>query len=82
MRNSASMRERAIVGLLLSPGRPNPLFITPEASRCLGLPKHLLPEAKKEWKRAAAELLRYGVVSKLDRAALALYVQEWAWLVW
>jgi phage terminase small subunit len=46
------------------------------------LPKHLLPEAKKEWKRIASELLRYGVVSKLDRAALALYVQEWAWLVW
>ncbi len=22
------------------------------------------------------------MVSKLDRAALALYVQEWAWLVW
>ena len=46
------------------------------------LPKHLLPEAKKEWKRIASELLRYGLVSKLDRAALALYVQEWAWLVW
>ena len=46
------------------------------------LPKHLLPEAKKEWKRLASELLRYGMVSKLDRAALALYVQEWAWLVW
>lgn len=46
------------------------------------LPKHLLPEAKKEWKRIASELLRYGVVSKLDRAALSLYVQEWAWLVW
>jgi len=46
------------------------------------LPKHLLPEAKKEWRRIAKELLRYGVVSKLDRAALALYVQEWAWLVW
>lgn len=46
------------------------------------LPRHLLPEAKKEWKRIAPELLRYGVVSKLDRAALALYVQEWAWLTW
>ena len=47
-----------------------------------GLPKHLLPEAKKEWKRISAELLRYGMVSRLDRASLALYVQEWAWLVW
>lgn len=47
-----------------------------------GLPKHLLPEAKKEWRRLQSELLAYGLISKLDRAALALYVQEWAWLVW
>lgn len=46
------------------------------------LPKHLLPEAKKEWRRVAGELLRYGMISKLDRTALALYVQEWAWLAW
>ena len=46
------------------------------------LPKHLLPEARKEWNRIARELKTYGVISKLDRAALALYVQEWAWLVW
>jgi P27 family predicted phage terminase small subunit len=47
-----------------------------------GLPAHLLPEARKEWRRIADELLRYGLVSQLDRAALALYVQEWAWWVW
>lgn len=47
-----------------------------------GLPKHLLPEAVKEWRRISRELLRYGMVSKMDRTALALYVQEWAWLVW
>lgn len=46
------------------------------------LPKHLLPEAVKEWRRISRELLRYGMVSKLDRTALSLYVQEWAWLVW
>jgi phage terminase small subunit len=34
-----------------------------------GCPRHLLPEARKEWKRVAAELERYGLVSKLDRAA-------------
>ena len=39
-------------------------------------------EAKKEWKRISAELLRYGLVSKLDRAALVLYVQAWARMVW
>jgi P27 family predicted phage terminase small subunit len=46
------------------------------------LPKHLLPEAKKEWKRISTELMKYGLISQLDRAALALYVQEWAWWVW
>ena len=47
-----------------------------------GCPKHLLPEARKEWKRITPELERYGLVSKLDRSALALYCQAWARLVW
>lgn len=45
-------------------------------------PAHLWPEAKKEWKRITVELKRYGLISKLDRAALCLYVQAWAELVW
>lgn len=45
-------------------------------------PSWLLPEAKKEWKRIGAELVKYGLVSKLDRAALVLYVQAWARMVW
>lgn len=44
-------------------------------------PVHLWPEAKKEWKRITGELKRYGLISKLDRAALCLYVQTWAELV-
>jgi P27 family predicted phage terminase small subunit len=47
-----------------------------------GCPAHLLPEAKKEWRRITAELIRYGLISKLDRAALSLYVQSWAELVY
>ncbi|MDY0748516.1 phage terminase small subunit P27 family [Paucibacter sp. R3-3] len=47
-----------------------------------GCPKHLLPEARKEWRRIAPELERYGLISKLDRSALALYCQAWARLVW
>ncbi|HEY9211080.1 MAG TPA: phage terminase small subunit P27 family [Methylotenera sp.] len=47
-----------------------------------GCPAHLLPEAKKEWKRITVELIRYGLISKLDRAALSLYVQSWAELVY
>lgn len=45
-------------------------------------PSWIWPEAKKEWKRIATELERYGLVSKLDRAALVLYCQAWAKMVW
>jgi len=46
-----------------------------------GCPIHLLAEAKKEWKRITPELEKYGLISKLDRAALASYCQQWALLV-
>lgn len=45
-------------------------------------PSWIWPEAKKEWKRISVELLRYGLVTKLDRAALVLYCQAWAKMVW
>lgn len=35
-------------------------------------------EAKKEWKRITPELEQYGLISKVDRAALTLYCQAWA----
>ncbi|PHM20946.1 MAG: phage terminase small subunit P27 family [Curvibacter sp. PD_MW3] len=47
-----------------------------------GFPSWIWPEAKKEWKRISVELERYGLVSKLDRAALVLYCQAWAKMVW
>lgn len=45
-------------------------------------PKHLWPEARKEWRRITPELERYGLISKLDRTALALYCQAYARWVW
>lgn len=45
-------------------------------------PRHLLPEARKEWRRISPELERYGLISKLDRGALALCCQAWARWVW
>lgn len=45
-------------------------------------PKHLWPEARREWRRISSELEKYGLISKLDRSALALYCQAWAKLVW
>ena len=41
-------------------------------------PSHLLPEAKMEWKRITAQLEKLGLVSQIDRAALAVYCQAWA----
>lgn len=45
-------------------------------------PTHLLPEARKEWKRITPELERYGLISKLDRTSLSLYCQAYARWVW
>lgn len=45
-------------------------------------PARIWPEAKKEWKRSATEPEGYGLISKLDRAALVLYCQAWAKMVW
>jgi len=47
-----------------------------------GCPKHLLPEAKKEWRRIGPELHKLGLISRLDRTALGMYCQAYAHLVW
>lgn len=43
-----------------------------------GCPAHLQPEAKKEWKRVSVELEALGLISKIDRGALAAYCSAWA----
>ncbi len=40
-------------------------------------PAHLSPTAKAEWKRLARHLHNLGVISELDRAALAAYCQAY-----
>ncbi len=47
-----------------------------------GCPRHLLKEARKEWRRITPELQQLGLITRIDRAALALYCQEYAWWVW
>jgi P27 family predicted phage terminase small subunit len=47
-----------------------------------GCPQHLLPAARKEWKRISPLLEELGLIAKIDRAALALYCQAYAWWVW
>jgi P27 family predicted phage terminase small subunit len=43
-------------------------------------PGHVLKnaEAAKEWRRVTRELVQYGIISKVDRAALVFYVINWA----
>ncbi len=40
-------------------------------------PDHLGAEAKKEWARLSKELLDLGLLTKVDRGALALYCAAW-----
>lgn len=40
-------------------------------------PAHLNDEAKKEWKRMAKRLHQAGILTYVDRAALAAYCQAW-----
>lgn len=46
----------------------------PRAPTC---PSHLCPSAKAEWKRLAAQLTILGVLTELDRGAMAAYCQAY-----
>lgn len=50
---------------------PKPEPIVP---RC---PASLVGEAKKEWRRVSKELENLGLLTRLDRAALAAYCSAW-----
>jgi P27 family predicted phage terminase small subunit len=41
-------------------------------------PRHLDAEAKREWKRISAELIKLGLLTSVDRAALACYCQNYS----
>jgi P27 family predicted phage terminase small subunit len=59
----------------LAKNEPRP---TPTAPGC---PTWLSPEAKAEWRRVVPELDRIGMLSRVDRAALATYCEVWATFV-
>jgi P27 family predicted phage terminase small subunit len=59
----------------LSDGEPRPEATLPAP------PSHLSAEAKREWQRLGRQLVAMGLMTKIDRAALAMYCQAWArWL--
>lgn len=41
-------------------------------------PKHLQGEARREWNRMSKQLYELGLLTEVDRAALAAYCQAWA----
>ena len=50
----------------------------PRAPRC---PSFLGPVARAEWRRLAGDLASSGLLTKLDRAAFAIYCQAWEHVV-
>lgn len=56
----------------LNAGEPEPRRGVPSC------PSHLDPAAKKEWRRVARLLEEVGLLTLVDRAALALYCAAWA----
>src|SRR5215813_4818923 len=55
-----------------SPNEPKPEIAIPD------VPAHLSAEAKAEWERLAPELARLGLLSRIDRGALAGYCEAWS----
>jgi P27 family predicted phage terminase small subunit len=55
----------------LNPNEPKPELKLPP------VPAHLSEPAKKEWRRLGRQLLRMGLVTEIDRPALALLCQAW-----
>lgn len=56
----------------VSKNEPRPKIEAPEPPECLS------GEALKEWQRIVKELFVLGLMTRIDRAALAAYCQAWA----
>ena len=56
-----------------NPGKRSPSQDSPSPT----CPSHLNPSAKAEWKRLAHEMHALGIISNLDRGALAAYCQAY-----
>lgn len=68
------------VSQLLDEFRPD--VELPKCPRFMHLKGVAMEEAKREYVRIGQELVRYGLVSELDRGALAVLACEWGLYVW
>ena len=66
-----------------NPGKRRLNSVEPAPERIIPTPPpELTPDARLEWERVAGELHRIGVLSGIDRAALAAYCQAYGrWIV-
>ena len=55
-----------------SPDEPKPQVAAPSA------PAWLCREAKAEWARVVPQLVKLGVIGRIDRAAMVAYCESWA----
>jgi P27 family predicted phage terminase small subunit len=60
-----------------NPGK-RPIMEGPEPGGIPTCPDHLSDEARAEWNRVAPELLACGLLTSVDRAALAAYCTAWS----
>lgn len=61
-----------------NPGRRPLPEDAPEPSAAIpNCPPHVQGEARREWHRIGVELVRLGLVARIDKAALAIYCQLW-----
>ncbi len=60
---------------LAAAANAKPTALTVKAPAC---PDFLAADAKTEWKRIVDDLVTLGLVTKIDRAELAVYCQAWA----
>lgn len=58
--------------------KPSPVEPMPVKLDTAPAPDWLAPEAQAEWNRLAPQLIRLGVLTESDTAALAAYCEAWA----
>lgn len=60
-----------------NPGRHRLPNVPQPATELPDCPEHLSGEAVVEWERISPQLVKLGLLSQLDRAALAMYCSAW-----
>jgi P27 family predicted phage terminase small subunit len=71
-------KPTALKQLAGNPGKRAVNHCEPQPSGIPDCPEHLDAEAKTEWQRISAELLTLGLLTSVDRAALAAYCASWS----